>query len=103
MSLIKLEMGGGGEGGGMYKTQNGISPEESVNYLCMLATYMVAKRNQLKMVIYNCHKKLKSAQGSISYSGAKLWNSILSDIRQAEPIVSFKEKYKGHLALVQSI
>ena len=86
----------------MYKTQNGMVPEEF---------------NQLLMPVGNIHGcltrsaqngnlqlpkiKLKCAQGSISYSGAKLWNSIPPVIRKAESIVSFKEKYKDHLALVQ--
>ena len=46
--------------------------------------------------------KLRCAQGSISYSGAKLSNGIPSEIKKAEPIASIKEKCKDHLALVQS-
>ena len=96
-NLINLDMGVF-----MYKTQNGMAPEEF---------------NQLFVPVGNIHGcltrsaqngnlqlpkiKLKCAQGSISYSGAKLWNSIPPVIRKAESIVSFKEKYKDHLALVQ--
>ena len=79
----------------MYKTQNGMAPEEF---------------NQLFVPVGNIHGcltqsaqngnlqlpkiKLKCAQGSISYSGAKLWNSIPPVIRKAGSIVSFKENIK---------
>ena len=86
----------------MYKTQNGMAPEEfnqlfvSVGNIHGCLTRSAQNGNlQLPKI------KLKCAQGSISYSGAKLWNSIPPVIRKAESIVSFKEKYKDHLALVQ--
>ena len=97
-NLINLDMGVF-----MYKTQHGMAPEEF---------------NQLFVPVGNIHGcltrsaqngnlqlpkiKLKCAQGSISYSGAKLWNSIPPPvIRKAESIISLEEKYKDHLALVQ--
>ena len=84
----------------MYKTQNGMAPEEFSQLFvsfgkihgCLIRSAQNGNPQLPKM-------KLKGAQGSISYSGAKLWNNIPRD---QEGIVSFKEKCEDHLALVQS-
>ena len=46
---------------------------------------------------------LKSAQGAISYAGVKIWNDIPPEIRKAESIVTFKEQFKEHLMMVQTV
>ena len=96
-NLINLDMGVF-----MYKTQNGMAPEE-FNQLFVPAgnIHGCLTRSAQNGNLQLPKIKLKCAQGSISYSGAKLWNSIPPVIRKAESIVSFKEKYKDHLALVQ--
>ena len=82
----------------MYKTQNGMAPEEF---------------NQLFVPVGNIHGhltrsaqngnlqlpkiKLKCAQGSISYSGAKLWSSIPPPppvIRKASPLSLSRKNIK---------
>ena len=86
----------------MYKTQNGMAPEEFNQLFVPVGNiYGCLTRSAQNGNLRLPKIKLKCAQGSISYSGAKLWNSIPSVIRKAESIVSFKEKYKDHLALVQ--
>ena len=71
-NLIKLDMGG------VYvQTQNGMAPEEFSQvfvYVGNIQDYLTrsAQNGNLQLP----EMKLKGAQGSISYSVAKLWNSI---------------------------
>ena len=46
---------------------------------------------------------LKSAQGAISYAGVKIWNDIPPEIRKAESTVTFKQQFKEHLMMVQTV
>ena len=72
LSLIKLDMGVF-----MYKTQNGMAPEEFSQLFVPVGNiqgYLTrsAENGNLQLP----QMKLKCAQGSISHSGAKLWNNI---------------------------
>ena len=70
-NLIKLDIGVF-----MYKTQNGMAPQEFSQLFVPVGNmhgYLTrsARNGNLQLP----EMKLKCAQGSVSYSGAKLWNS----------------------------
>ena len=73
----------------MYKTQNGMAPEEFSQLFVPVGNHVVGNihgcltRSAQNSNLQLPKIKLKCAQGSISYSDAKLWNNIFSEIRKA--------------------
>ena len=84
----------------MYKCMHNIAP----NYLCDLFTFSIDMRsaNTRNALRYDLHNIIPftSTSGfkkSLSFYGAKLWNSIPFSIRTEPNIESFKLSYKWFL------
>ena len=46
---------------------------------------------------------LESFQKTMSYSGSRLWNEILAEIKRSQTLDTFKDKFKQHLAAQQAL
>ena len=82
----------------MYKCMHNIAP----NYLCDLFTFSIDMHsaNTRNALRYDLHIPFTSTSGfkkSLSFYGAKLWNSIPFSIRTEPNIESFKLSYKRFL------
>ena len=97
-NLFKIDMGIC-----MYNILNGQAPEE-FKYIFQPVSSMhgYQTRSSQNDNLHLLQLNLKSAQGAISYAGVKIWNDIPSEIRKAEPIVTFKKQFKEHLMMAQT-
>ena len=81
----------------VFKSLNNLAPE----YLCSKFTN---RNNVTPYILRDSVNKLAAPlprtnylKNSFSYSGAVLWNSLPSNIRQAESLIEFRQLLKHHI------
>jgi hypothetical protein len=81
----------------VFKSLNNLAPE----YLCSKFTN---RNNITPYILRDSVSKLAAPlprtnylKNSFSYSGAVLWNSLPSNIRQAESLIEFRQLLKHHI------
>ncbi len=79
----------------VYKSLNGLAP----GYMQDMSKYVTdvnvkSSRNADKSKLYlPGGKNLKKYTDNFSYSGGMIWNTIPSDVREAESLKAFKSRY----------
>ena len=82
----------------MFKAMNNIAPEDITR---MFTRQDEIYSHQIRSVregnLFVPRRNINKGQEGMSYSGAKLWNEILPDIKRAQSIDTFKGKLKQYL------
>ncbi len=78
-----------------YKSLNGLAPAYMRNMFKYVTDVNVrSTHNADKSKLYlTGEKKMKKYTDNFSYSGGMIWNTIPSDVREAESLTAFKSSY----------
>ena len=98
-NLIKMDMGIC-----RYKILNGQAPEEFKHiFQSVSSMHKYQTRSSQNDNLHLPQLNLKNSQSATSYAGVKIWNDIPPKIRKAESIVTFKNQFKEHLMMAQTV
>ncbi len=81
----------------MYKSIHGLAPEYLSNLFVKNATRNDRELRNTKTDLTLPLRKTNNGQTAISFRGAKLWNQLEHDIKEAPSIATFKKKLNNKI------
>jgi hypothetical protein len=81
----------------MYKTLNKIDPESLTNLFTHKNNITNYKLRNISSGLYLPQPRTNNMKKSFIYDGAKLWNTIPSEIRESKSLSCFQKKIAAHI------
>jgi hypothetical protein len=81
----------------MYKTLNKIDPESLTNLFTHKNNITNYKLQNISSGLYLPQPRTNNMKKSFIYDGAKLWNTIPSEIRESKSLSCFQKKIAAHI------